>query len=607
MTDIHKFFVLHKRMKTTNENGGVEEDTAYDQVSQEKGAFCRFCVLFRPHITHGSHHGAFISRPFTNFKKFHECVKMHMNSEWHKDAIEKSNNFISVVTNKTKILADETMDIAGTEQLSLSAHYFDLVTNVVREDFLGFTPLARLDAKHISNTIISTLSAWGLNLDKTVGQGHDGCSTMAGKIGGVQKIIAEKYPKARFYHCAIHRLNLVVNDLNTLPEVRNAIGTIKEGISFFRGSTQRKVLVGNLQKLCETRWSEKHKSIRKFKDKFLEIVEALAILHKKRDRETRQKAWQLYCTLTSQTFIVTLKVIAKYSAKLEPVTNILRSVNINLDNVEAEFEMIMESAESNSSALGIDVTGIRQPRDSLVQSLQERFSEGNKASFEIFCLHPKVMKSQSDIDMKRIIENIKRFYGDLLDNLTEEARTWISIWKRDKVTEGDIAELSLTDLLDKAKFLPAIASVLKIALSLPATTCSAERSFSTLWRVKTWLRTTMADNRLSCLCMVSVHCDKIKSEEESFIEKVVDSYGKDPRRIQFLFNISNYINMFVTIKQSHHPYNQRSQNLLRHESVMGCGNYYHLLTCLSRGELTDMALCPKNEHLREQFRIFPQH
>ncbi|XP_049782375.1 52 kDa repressor of the inhibitor of the protein kinase-like [Schistocerca cancellata] len=584
---------------------------------------------------------------------------MHMNSGWHKDAIEKSNNFISVVTNKTKsveelanenlpklvqtnraklksivscvlfcalhdlplreetnsnavfddllqfrlqsgdetlwkrfegapknatcvshrtqndlcakvlrndlintinntesfsVLADKSMDIAGTEQLSLSARYFDHVTNVVREDFLEFTPLATLDVKHISNTIISTLSAWGLNLDKMVGQGYDGCSMMAGKIGRVQKIIAEKYPKARFYRCASHRLNLVVNDLNTLPEVRRAIGTIKEGISFFQGSTQRIVLVGNLQKLCETRWSEKHKSIRKFNDKFLEIVEALAILHKEGDRETSQKVRQLYCTLTSPTFILTLKVIAKYSAKLEPVTSILQSVNINLlevsehiqgivkmllddrENAEGKFEMIMKSTESNYSALGIDVTGIRQLKslfipylDFLVQSLQEQFTEDNKASFAIFCLHPKVMKSQSNLDVKRIIENIIRFYGNLLDNLTEEAWTWISMWKRNKVTEGDIAQLSLTDLLDIAKFIPTVASALKIALSLLATTCSAERSFSTHRSVKMWLRPTMADNRLSCLCMVSVHHDNIKSEEESFIEKVVDSYGKDLR------------------------------------------------------------------------------
>ncbi|XP_049845456.1 52 kDa repressor of the inhibitor of the protein kinase-like [Schistocerca gregaria] len=431
-----------------------------------KGALYKFCVLFRPLIMHGSHHGAFISHPFTNFKKFHECPKMHMNSEWHKDAIEKSNNFISpgdvtlwkhfegapknatYASHRTQndlidvctealrndlintinnsesfsILADKTMDIAGTGQLSLSARYFDHATYVVREDFLGFTPLARLDLKHISNTIIPTLSAWGFNLDKMVGQGNDGCSRMASKISGVQQIIAEKYPKAHFYRCASHRLNLVVNYLNTLPEVRNAIGTIKERISFFWWSRQRKVLVGNLQKLCETQWSEKHKSIRKFNDKFLGIVEALTILHKEGDHETRQKGWQLYCTLTSPTFIVTLKVIAKYSAKLEPVTNILQSVNTNLlevsehiqgivkmlfddrENVEDKFEMIMKSDETNYSAFGIDVT---------VQYLQEQFSQDNKAYCEIFCLHPKVMKSQSDLDMKRINENIIRFYGNL--------------------------------------------------------------------------------------------------------------------------------------------------------------------------------------------------
>lgn len=55
------------------------------------------------------------------------------------------------------------------------------------------------------------------------GQGYDGCLTMAGNIGGVQKIMQEKYKKALFFHCASHKLNLVVNDLNCVPEIRNTI------------------------------------------------------------------------------------------------------------------------------------------------------------------------------------------------------------------------------------------------------------------------------------------------------------------------------------------------------------------------------------------------
>jgi len=56
---------------------------------------------------------------------------------------------------------------------------------------------------------------------------------MAGCISGVQKRIKDMYPRAYFFHCASHRLNLVINDLNVLPEVRNCISKIKDTITFF--------------------------------------------------------------------------------------------------------------------------------------------------------------------------------------------------------------------------------------------------------------------------------------------------------------------------------------------------------------------------------------
>jgi hypothetical protein len=51
-------------------------------------------------------------------------------------------------------------------------------------------------------------------MTKLISLGFDGCSTMAGKDTGVQQRIWEKYPKAVYFHCASHRLNLVVNDLS---------------------------------------------------------------------------------------------------------------------------------------------------------------------------------------------------------------------------------------------------------------------------------------------------------------------------------------------------------------------------------------------------------
>ncbi|KAF0752180.1 52 kDa repressor of the inhibitor of the protein kinase-like [Aphis craccivora] len=73
--------------------------------------------------------------------------------------------------------------------------------------------------------------------------------------------------------------------------------------------------------------------------------------------------------------------------------------------------------------------------------------------------------------------------------------------------------------------------------SLPATSCTAERSFTTLRRVKTWLRSTMGDDRLKRICMLSVHREKVNSNKEKFIETALTQFGREcPRRLKFIFN-----------------------------------------------------------------------
>lgn len=138
------------------------------------------------------------------------------------------------------ILADESCDIAGKEQLSIGVRFFDEERMLIREEFLGFVELIAMDAKSIASAIDNFITNVGLDPEKCVEQGYDGCSTMSGKDGGVQKILREKYKKALFFHCASHKLNLVVHDLNQIPTVRNTLGTIKEIIQFFRESAQRR-------------------------------------------------------------------------------------------------------------------------------------------------------------------------------------------------------------------------------------------------------------------------------------------------------------------------------------------------------------------------------
>jgi len=66
---------------------------------------------------------------------------------------------------------------------------------------------------------------------------------------------------------------------------------------------------------------------------------------------------------------------------------------------------------------------------------------------------------------------------------------------------------------------------LTILVTLPVTTAGVERSFSTLRRVKTWLRSRMSECRVTDLALLNVHRD-IPVNAESVIEKFVKSKKK---------------------------------------------------------------------------------
>lgn len=57
----------------------------------------------------------------------------------------------------------------------------------------------------------------GLDMNQCIRLGYDGCATMAEHISGVPK---EKNPKAHFFYCASHRLNLVINNLNSMTKFK---------------------------------------------------------------------------------------------------------------------------------------------------------------------------------------------------------------------------------------------------------------------------------------------------------------------------------------------------------------------------------------------------
>ena len=67
------------------------------------------------------------------------------------------------------------------------------------------------------------------------------------------------------------------------------------------------------------------------------------------------------------------------------------------------------------------------------------------------------------------------------------------------------------------------------------TTSEAERCFSTLNRVKTFLRSTMQASRLNALGMLSMEKDMIR-DIPNFNQKVIDRFARlANRRVSFLY------------------------------------------------------------------------
>ena len=60
-------------------------------------------------------------------------------------------------------------------------------------------------------------------------------------------------------------------------------------------------------------------------------------------------------------------------------------------------------------------------------------------------------------------------------------------------------------------FCPEIQTLLKLLMVSPASSCDAERSFSALRRLNTWLRNSMKQRRLNSIMICNIHKENLKN------------------------------------------------------------------------------------------------
>ena len=334
-----------------------------------------------------------------------------------------------------------------------------------------------------------------------------------------------------------------------------------------------------LKEMCRTRWVERHDAFEVFKQLYVPIVRCLQLMcgddAQKWNQDTRKDANSMLLGITQFPFVITLVSthhVMAYSKALcvglqgraidiVKAHNCINLVQKSLQNVREKIDDFSATWFEEARKLAEDVgvtpsiprnAGRMQHRsnapastaeeyykrnltiplvDHLVTELNSRFSEQAKIATEALKLIPSVMAFSGQVDSNCTKELID-FYKDDLPS-PETVITEVHIWrmKWEKIAGPDRPDTA-SKALEQADSLlfPNIHCLLRILCTLPVTSCECERSISGIRRLKTYMRTTMTEERMNGLLLTHIHYDM-----ELDIDVIIDEFARcRPRRMELL-------------------------------------------------------------------------
>ena len=79
--------------------------------------------------------------------------------------------------------------------------------------------------------------------------------------------------------------------------------------------------------------------------------------------------------------------------------------------------------------------------------------------------------------------------------------------------------------------LPSYKTAANILASIPATSCLAERSFSALRRIKTYLRNRLSEERLSAVAILNIERETTNFIEANKMNDIIDEFSNEKEQL----------------------------------------------------------------------------
>ena len=155
--------------------------------------------------------------------------------------------------------------------------------------------------------------------------------------------------------------------------------------------------------------------------------------------------------------------------------------------------------------------------DHLSAEIDSRFDFENCIFLKGFYIVPGLfLDCLSEVDWKKEFLSFVEAYRDDIPSYSStvaEIELWEKFWKGNIEAKVPKTIGESLKLVDKVAF-PNVYTCLKILSVVPVTSCECERSISALRRMKTWLRSTMGQERLNGIALMHINSDiKINVEE----------------------------------------------------------------------------------------------
>ena len=374
--------------------------------------------------------------------------------------------------------------------------------------------------------------------------------------------------------------------------MRNTLDTIQELSNLIKFSPKRKALFGRirynfdvggvtLRPLCPTRWTVKAKSFESVIHNYKALQETLYSITTESDGvsnfEVTSKAGGIYSKMETFDLFFGLMVGDRFFHLTDSLSVALQGENVTATEAkraaaatcktiqrfrsDEEFSMFWERTVATAKDLQLSDPSIprqrRPPRridsgstpstfnspkeyyqkvyfevaDTINEEMKRRFEQKN---YELYSKAEELLLSAagSGVLLQENIDTVMKHFGEDLDHsrLTNQLAVLSDVVTGVNVSLKDVAS-NILSFTSTSSLFSEVLKLLQLMYVLPATTATAERSFSSLRRLKTYLRTTMSAQRLNHLMILHIHKDRTEMLDVKEIAVEFISRGERRKKV----------------------------------------------------------------------------